>query len=101
MGSPALIISAAQKVLCQHMVSVVCHKPVPEPQLCQADIQSLEYSMNKYLQYLLTAGSSGNSLKFWTSWEVNLGFVWIAGCEAPAGEATSPERLPLSAIHLT
>lgn len=28
--SPALIICAAQKVLCQHTVSV-CHEPVPEP----------------------------------------------------------------------
>lgn len=43
------------------MVSVVSPKPVPE---CQADSESLEYSMNKYLQYLLTTGSSGNSLKF-------------------------------------
>lgn len=49
------------EVLCQHTVSVVSPEPVPE---CQADSESLEYSMNKYLQYLLTTGSSGNSLKF-------------------------------------
>lgn len=44
----------------------------------QADIKSLKYSMNKYLQYLLTAGSSGNSLKFLTCCGANLCFC--VGC---------------------
>lgn len=60
-GKPCPNDRHSPEVLCQHTVSVVSPKPVPE---CQADSESLEYSMNKYLQYLLTTGSSGNSLKF-------------------------------------
>lgn len=60
-GKPCPNDRHSPEVLCQHTVSVVSLKPVPE---CQADSESLEYSMNKYLQYLLTTGSSGNSLKF-------------------------------------